>query len=106
MALSIQIRPLEAPTGPTARSRRYPLVHGERPYVAPRGPQLVAHVFEELQLDTDTLRLGTAGVKLYPEGGGGTCRSGEEYGACTEPGRGRGLLSRSWESKDARDHIP
>jgi len=31
MARSIQIRPLEAPTGPTARSSRFFLVYGERP---------------------------------------------------------------------------
>jgi len=44
MARSTQIRPLETPTNPTTRSRRYPLVHGERPYVPPGGPQRAADV--------------------------------------------------------------
>ena len=33
MARSIQIRTLETPASPTARSRRHPLIHGERPYI-------------------------------------------------------------------------
>ena len=43
MARSIQVHPLEMPTG---QSCRYPLVHGARSYFPPTGPQRVADVFE------------------------------------------------------------
>ena len=33
MARSIQVCPLETPASPIARSRRHPLVHGERSYI-------------------------------------------------------------------------
>ena len=45
MARSIQIHPLEISTSPTARSRPHPLLHEERPYLPPGGPQGVADAF-------------------------------------------------------------
>ena len=91
MARSFQIRPLEARTSPTARSRRHPFVHGERPYVSPRGPQQVDDVFERREVTE-------AGEPDPKEGVEGAGKDGHGHGHLPPPHvLGYGSVGRGWQ---------